>query len=85
MPKGARKNEACTDIKYEKVTEHRKEGRLRRVPDIVPVSLQDVLHRRKSDLRAVQVICTKSGLQEDRSRCGRSFATVQSQGNLHKM
>ena len=74
-----RKNyEACTDIKHKKVTEHCKEGRLRRVPDLLPVSMQDFLHRRKSDLRAVQIsFCLhKKDDQRDRSRCGRSFVAI---------
>lgn len=42
--------EAYQDIKYRKITEHHKERRMRRMPDFLPVSMQDFLHRGKSDL-----------------------------------
>ena len=48
------------------------------MPDLLPVSMQDFLHRRKSDLRAVQIgVCLhKKDDQRDRSRCGRSFVAI---------
>lgn len=48
-------NEARKDIEYKKVTEYSKEGRMWRVPDFLPVSMQDFLHCRKPDMRAVQI------------------------------
>jgi hypothetical protein len=48
--------EACKDIKHQKITEHNQEGRMRRMPDILPVRMQDFLHGGKSDLRTAQVI-----------------------------
>lgn len=42
--------EACKDSEHEKAAEYRKEGRLRRVSDILPVCLQDILHRGQSVL-----------------------------------
>ena len=45
-------NGAYQDIEYEKSAEYRKEGWMRRVPDILPVCMQDFLHRGKSELRA---------------------------------
>ena len=34
--------------------EQHEEGRLRRVPDILPVRMQDILHSRKPELRKQQ-------------------------------
>lgn len=47
---GGRRYEAYQDTGYGKVTEHGKKRRLRRMPDILPVSMQDILHSRKSEL-----------------------------------
>ena len=44
--------EAYSDTEYTDSAEYREEGRLRRVPDVLPVCLQDILHRRQSDVRA---------------------------------
>ena len=52
--------ETCKDIKYKKITEHNQKRRMRRVPDIMPVSMQNFLHSRKPDLRAVQIIALES-------------------------
>ncbi len=45
-------HETRKDFENEETSEHGEEGRLRRVPDILPVCLQDILHCRKSKLRA---------------------------------
>ena len=45
-------HETHSDIEHKKASEHDKEGRLRRVPDVLPVRLQDELHGRKPELRA---------------------------------
>lgn len=49
---GGRNHEAYQDIEQQKSSEDRQEGRMRRVPDILPVCMQDLLHRWQSDLRA---------------------------------
>ena len=43
-------NETRKNIKYKKITEHSKERRLRRMPDFLPVCMQDKLHCRKPEL-----------------------------------
>ena len=43
--------EAYQNAQYKISAEYTEKGRLRRVPDILPVCLQDFLHRRKPDLR----------------------------------
>ena len=43
---------AYQDIEYQESAEYRKEGRMRRVPDILSVCMQDFLYRWKSELRA---------------------------------
>ena len=43
-------NETRKDIKYKKITEHSKKRRLRRMPDLLPVCMQDKLHGRKPEL-----------------------------------
>ena len=46
-------HETCKDIEYKKITEYSKKRWMRRMPDILSVSLQDSLYSGKSDLRAV--------------------------------
>ena len=43
-------DETHSDLKHTDFTEYREEGRLRRVPDILPVCMQDFLYGRQSDL-----------------------------------
>ena len=47
---GGVKVEARKNIEYPDSAEYSEKGRLWRMPDILPVGLQDFLHRRKSDL-----------------------------------
>jgi hypothetical protein len=42
--------EARKDIKYKKTAEHSEKRRLRRMPDLLPVCMQDKLHSGKSEL-----------------------------------
>ena len=49
--KGGLRDEAYQNPEYRETAEHIEEGRMRRVPDILPVCLQDFLHSRKSELR----------------------------------
>jgi hypothetical protein len=51
-----RSYEACEDIKYQESSEHSEKGRLRRMPDILPVCLQDQLHSWKSELRSEEIM-----------------------------
>ena len=44
--------ETHKDTEYKEASEHSKEGRLRRVPDLLPVRMQDLLYRWKPELRA---------------------------------
>ena len=46
--------DACKDLKFQYVKRHHEEGRMRRVPDFLPVSLQDILYSRKPELREQQ-------------------------------
>ena len=50
--KGEKHHETCKDIKYQEITEHNQKRRLRRVPDILPVCMQNILYSRKPELRA---------------------------------
>jgi len=50
--KGEKHHETCKDIKYQEITEHNQKRWLRRVPDILPVCMQDILYSRKPELRA---------------------------------
>ncbi len=43
--------ETYQDFKHKRSEGIHEEGRMRRVPDILPVSLQDILHSRKPELR----------------------------------
>ena len=43
-------HEACKDFKFQHFKEQREEGRLRRMPDILPVCMQNILHSRKPEL-----------------------------------
>ena len=49
--KGGNSYEAHQDSEYEEPSGDREEGRMRRVPDFLPVGLQDKLHGRKPELR----------------------------------
>ena len=49
---GGKFYETYQDTEYQKPAEFSEKGRLRRVPDILPVRMQDQLHGRQSDLRA---------------------------------
>ena len=49
------KNETRKDIKYTDDEQQLKEERMRWVPDILSVCMQDILYRRKSDLRAEEI------------------------------
>ena len=44
-------NEACQDAERRDPEEERRPRRLRGVPDLLPVRLQDLLHRRQSEVR----------------------------------
>ena len=48
--------ETCKDIKYTDIDKYNEKRRLRRMSDILPVSLQDILHSGKSDLRAEEIV-----------------------------
>lgn len=48
--------EAHQDIEYEKFTEYGKKRRMRRMPDILSVGVQDFLYSWKSELRKYKVI-----------------------------
>ena len=60
------KNETRKDIKYKKVTEHIQDRWMWRVPDIMPVSLQDILYSWKPDLWAVQIVIGEADLKSVR-------------------
>ena len=49
-------DETCENIEYTDSEQYSKEGRMRRMPDILSVSMQDFLYSRKSDLRAEQIV-----------------------------
>ena len=44
------------DTEHTDIDEHDEKRRLRRMSDILPVSLQDILHRGKPDLRAEEIV-----------------------------
>ena len=46
--------DACKDLEFQYLKRHDEKGRLRRVPDFLPVCLQDFLHSGKSELREQQ-------------------------------
>jgi len=48
-------DETCENIEYTDSEQYSKEGRMRRMPDILSVSMQDFLYSRKSDLRTQQI------------------------------
>ena len=45
------------NIKYTDHEQQPEKERMRRVPDILPVCMQDFLHCGKSDLRAEEIVC----------------------------
>ena len=49
-------DETCENIEYTDSEQDSEKRRLRRMSDILPVSMQDFLYSRKSDLWAVQII-----------------------------
>lgn len=53
---GGIKDETCENIKCKHLKGYDEKRRLRRMPDIMSVCLQDFLHRRKSELREQQQI-----------------------------
>ena len=48
---GGQSDETYQDFKYADPAEYDEEGRLRRVPDFLPVCMQDFLHGREPELR----------------------------------
>ena len=48
-------NETHYNIEHTDSEQYSKEGRMRRMPDILSVSMQDFLYSRKSDLRTQQI------------------------------
>lgn len=42
--------ETCKNIKYTDIKQYNEKRRMWRMPDLLPVSLQDLLHSWKSDL-----------------------------------
>ena len=48
-------DETCENIEYTDSEQDSEKRRLRRMSDILPVSMQDFLYSRKSDLRAEQI------------------------------
>ena len=49
-------HEESKDVNDKDIKEYNEEGRMRRMSDILPVSLQDILYSRKSDLRAEEIV-----------------------------
>ena len=47
---GGIRYEAHQDVKYTDTVQYHEEGRMRRMPDIVPVCMQDVLYSREPEL-----------------------------------
>ena len=67
------RDEARKDFNYQRSEGVHEEGRMRRVPDFLPVCMQDFLYRRKSELRAVEVsgyefIRTEKTIHKQRSQ-----------------
>ena len=59
MKKARKENEeACKNFEHKRSEEVFEEGRMRRVPDFLPVSMQDQLYGRQSELRSSKVIRT---------------------------
>jgi hypothetical protein len=61
---GGNKNEAYQNSRNSQPLRKRKEGRMRRMPDFLPVRLQDQLRYRKPEMRELQgkqVICPSVG------------------------
>jgi len=54
MHAGGEYHETCEDIKQQYSEGYHEEGRMRRVPDFLPVGVQDFLYRRKPELRKQQ-------------------------------
>lgn len=48
-------HETYQKLKYKKIAKYSQKRRLRRMPDILPVGLQDFLYSRKPDLRETQI------------------------------
>ena len=48
---GGKQNEACEDAQRRDSEAERRPRRLRRVPDLLPVCLQDLLHRCQPEVR----------------------------------
>lgn len=52
---GGTDDETYQDAEYQKFTEYREKRRMRRVPDFLPVSLQDFLYSWESELRKYKI------------------------------
>lgn len=56
---GGRYHETCKDFKYTDIEQYCEKGRMRRVPDVLPVCMQDFLYSREPDLRAEKITVKK--------------------------
>ena len=57
--KGGVCHETHQNFKYKKLTEYNEKRRMRRVPDILSVCMQDILYSRKSELRTYKIKCVQ--------------------------